>query len=78
MFKTQKPSSKMLVSVFWDKDGVLLVDYLVKSAAVISKDCVALLDKLKYRLPPNIEGRFGKESCFFKTMLLSKGGHYAP
>jgi hypothetical protein len=29
-FKTQKSSSKVLVSVFWDKDGILLVDYLEK------------------------------------------------
>jgi hypothetical protein len=25
-FKTQKSSSKVLVSVFWDKDGILFVD----------------------------------------------------
>jgi hypothetical protein len=29
-FKAQKSSSKVLASVFWDKDGILLVDYLDK------------------------------------------------
>jgi hypothetical protein len=27
-FKTQKSSRKVLASVFWDKEGILLVDYL--------------------------------------------------
>jgi hypothetical protein len=27
-FKTQKSSNKVLASVFWDEDGILLVDSL--------------------------------------------------
>jgi hypothetical protein len=33
-FKTQKSSSEMLASVFWDKDGILLLDYLEKVATI--------------------------------------------
>jgi hypothetical protein len=29
-FKTLKSSSTMLASVFWDKEGILLVDFLEK------------------------------------------------
>jgi hypothetical protein len=36
-FKTQKSSSKELASVFWDKDEILLVDYLEKGATIAAK-----------------------------------------
>jgi hypothetical protein len=36
-FKTQKLSSKLLTSVFWDKDGILLVDYLENSEKINGK-----------------------------------------
>jgi hypothetical protein len=49
-FKTQKSSSKVLASVFWDKNGILLVDYLEKAAPIAAKYYVALLGKLKQRL----------------------------
>jgi hypothetical protein len=49
-FKTQESSSKVLVSIFWDKDGILLADYLEKDAAIMAKYYVALLDKLKQQL----------------------------
>jgi hypothetical protein len=36
-FKTQKSSSKVLASLFWDKDRILLVDYLEKGATITEK-----------------------------------------
>jgi hypothetical protein len=33
-FKAQKSSSMVLASVFWDKNGILLVDYLEKGATI--------------------------------------------
>jgi hypothetical protein len=36
-FKTQKSSSKVFPSVFWDKDGLLLVDYVEKGANITAK-----------------------------------------
>jgi hypothetical protein len=38
------------VSVFWDKDGILLVDYVEKGATIMAKYCVALINKLKQQL----------------------------
>jgi hypothetical protein len=49
-FKTQKSSSELLVSVFCDEDGILLVDYLEKGATITAKPYVALSDKLKQQL----------------------------
>jgi hypothetical protein len=36
-FKIEKSSSKVLASVFWDKDEILLVDYLEKGATITAK-----------------------------------------
>jgi hypothetical protein len=69
-FKTQNSSSKVLASVFWDKNGLLLVDYLENGATIMAKYCVALIDKQKQQLVSKRRGKFRKESCFFKTMLL--------
>jgi hypothetical protein len=46
-FKTQMLSSKVFTSLFCDKDGILLVDYLEKDATIKTKYCIALPGKLK-------------------------------
>lgn len=46
-FRTQKSASKMRASVFWDKDGTLLVDYLEKGATITATYYTSLLDKVK-------------------------------
>jgi hypothetical protein len=50
MLKTQKSSSKVLASVFWDKDGILPVDHLEKGATITAEYYVALLDRLRQEL----------------------------
>jgi hypothetical protein len=39
-FKIQKSSSKVLASVFWDKDGIFLVDSLKEGATITAKNCL--------------------------------------
>jgi hypothetical protein len=41
---------RALASVFWDRDAILLGDYLEKGATSTAKYYVALLDKLKQQL----------------------------
>jgi hypothetical protein len=78
-FKTRKWTSKLLASVFWDKDGILLVYYLEKGASIMANYCVALLDKLKQQL---VSKRWGKLSkgifVSSRKCCSSQGGHYAP
>jgi histone-lysine N-methyltransferase SETMAR len=50
------------VSVFWDKDGILLVDYLEKRA----KYYVALLDKLKEQLVSKHRDKLSKGISFLQ------------
>jgi hypothetical protein len=33
-FQVQKSASKFLVSIFWDGDGILLIDYLPKGEII--------------------------------------------
>jgi hypothetical protein len=59
-FKTQKSSSKVLSSVFWDRDGILLVDYPEEAAAIMAQNCVALVDRLKQQLVSICRGKLSK------------------
>jgi hypothetical protein len=61
-FKTQKSSSKVLVSIFWDKGGVLLVDNLEKGA---------LLDKLKQQLVSKSQSKLPKVILFLHKAALT-------
>jgi hypothetical protein len=63
-FKAQKSSSKVLASVFWDKDGILLVDYLEKGITIMTKHCIALNRKMKQQLVSNHRGKLWKEVLF--------------
>jgi hypothetical protein len=59
----------VLAPVFWDKDGVLLVDYLEKGTTIMTK--------YHLHFPTNWPPSFRTKSCFFKTVLLTKR-HYTP
>jgi len=34
IFRVQKSAGKVLASIFWDQDGILLVDYLPKGQII--------------------------------------------
>jgi hypothetical protein len=52
-FNTQKSKCKVVASVFWDKDGIRLVDYLKNGIVTIkAKHCVSSY------WSPNVETRF--------------------
>jgi hypothetical protein len=71
-FKTRKSSSKVLVSVFWDKAGVLLVDYLEKGATITVKCYIAHLNKLKQQMVSNRWGRLLEIIVFLDNAVLHK------
>jgi hypothetical protein len=68
----------VLASVFWDKDGILPVDYLEKGATITAKYHVAFLDKLKQQLVSKRGGKLSK-GIFVSSRQCrrsSQGGHY--
>jgi histone-lysine N-methyltransferase SETMAR len=56
----------VLVYGVWDKDGVLLVDYLERGATITAKCYVALLDKMKQQLVSKGRGKLSKGILFFQ------------
>jgi len=43
----QKSAGKVLASIFWDQDGILLIDYLPKSQTINTEYYSSLLVQMK-------------------------------
>jgi len=46
-FRVQKSARKVLASIFWDQDGILLIDYLPKGLTINAEYYSSLLVQLK-------------------------------
>ena len=46
-FQVQKFAGKVLASIFWDQDGILLIDYLPKGQTINADYYLSLLVQLK-------------------------------
>jgi len=46
-FRVQKSAGKVLASIFWDQDGILLIDYHPKGQTINAKCYSSLLVQLK-------------------------------
>jgi histone-lysine N-methyltransferase SETMAR len=57
----------VLASVFWDKDGILLVDYLEKGATITAKYYIALLDSLKQQSISKHRDKLSKGILFLQN-----------
>ena len=49
-FKSQQSAGKVMVTVFWDSVGVILVDFMSKGAIINSDVYISTLKKLKGRI----------------------------
>jgi len=47
-FQVQKSAGKFLASIFWDQDGIHLIDYLPKGKPISAEYYSSLLVQLKY------------------------------
>jgi hypothetical protein len=56
------------VSVFWDKDGILLVNYLKKGATITAGYYIALLNKLKQQVISKCRDKLLKGILFLKDI----------
>jgi len=48
-FKTTPSTRKVMITVFWDTDGVILVDVMAKGETINSEAYINTLQKLKQR-----------------------------
>jgi len=56
----QKSAGKFLSSIFWDQDGILLIDYLPKGQTINAEYYASLLMQLKDILKEKRLGKFTK------------------
>jgi len=59
-FRVQKSAGKVLASIFLDKCGILLIDYLPKGQTINAEYYLSLLVKLKDILKEKRRGKFTK------------------
>jgi len=60
----QKSAGKVLVSIFWDQDGMLLIDYLPKVQTINAEYYSSLLVQMKDILKEKRRGNFTKGALF--------------
>jgi len=63
-FRVSKSAEKVLASIFWDQDGILLIDYLPKGQAINTVYYSSLLVKLKDTLKEKRRGKVTKWALF--------------
>jgi len=63
-FQVQKSAGKVLTSIFWDQDGILLIDYLPKGQTINVEYYSSLLVQLKDILKEKRRRKFTKEDLF--------------
>jgi hypothetical protein len=56
-FKVQASAGKVIGNVFWDSDGVLLLELLERGATVILEQYLQTLKKLKQRIKKVLPNR---------------------
>ena len=63
-FRVQKFAGKILASIFWDQDGILLTDYLPKGQTINAEYYSSLLAQLKDILKEKRRGKVTKGVLF--------------
>ena len=64
IFRVQKPAGKVLASIFWDQDGIILVDYLPKGQTINAEYYLSLLVQFKDILREKRRGKIAKGVLF--------------
>jgi len=64
IFRVQISAGKILASIFWDQDGILLIDYLPKSQTIYAEYYSSLLVQLKDILKEKRRGNVIKGDLF--------------
>jgi len=74
-FRVQKSTGKFLALIFWDQDGILLIDYLPKGLTINAEYYLSLLVQLKNILKEKRRSPRGSCSC---TTMPRLTGHLQP
>jgi len=63
-FRVQKSAGKIVALIFWDQDGIFLIDYLPKGHTINAEYYSSLLVQLKNILKEKRHGKFAKGLLF--------------
>src|SRR6185436_426293 len=67
-FRVQKSGGKIMATVFWDGEGIIMVDYLEKGKTVSGEYYAMLLGQLRERLKQIRRGKLRKGVLLLQTM----------
>ena len=70
-FRVQKSAGKFLASIFWDQDGILLIDYLPKGQTINAEYYLSLLVQMKGILKEKRRGKITKGVLFLHDNTLA-------
>jgi len=70
-FRVQKSAGKVLASIFWDQDGILLIDYLPKGQTLNMEYYSFLLVQMKAILKETCQGKVTKGVLFLHDNALA-------
>jgi len=70
----QKSTGKVLASIFWDQDGILLFDYLPKGQTINAEYYASLLVQLNDIMKEKHHGKVTKGVLFLHDNDLSSPG----
>ena len=70
-FRVQKSAGKVLASIFWDQDGIRLIDYLPKGQTINADYYSSLLVQLKDILKEKCQGKVTKGFLFLPDNALA-------
>ena len=59
-------AGKIMASVFWDSEGIIMIDYLAKGETVTSEYYVRLLNKLRAEIKSKRRGKLQKTVLFLQ------------
>lgn len=65
-FRVQKSAGKILASVFWDKDGIILIDYLEQGRTITGAYYTELLTKLRKKIVEKRRGKLARGVLFLQ------------
>ena len=74
-FRVQTSAGKVLASIFWDQDGILLIDYLPKGQTTNAEYYLSLLVQLKDILKEKRCGKFTKGVLFLHDNAPAHRAH---
>ena len=59
-FKTQPSAGKVMATVFWDAQGVIMLDFLAKKSTITGAYYTNLLDQLRTAIREKCRGKLSK------------------